>query len=531
MRMRRIVLLLASMALAVIFGSGVSQAEFDGTYQLATMNSDGSDVQPIPATVGPPQEIAPAISPDRRSIAYTTDASELGVVNVDGTNSILLPPLPAGPESTLPLHQAEQSNDLANAWGVVTHFPYVDTAYASNFPMMKTRLDELGVKHIRDKWMVFGPSDPRDQSVYAHFSELYNDLGIQVYLHGKEDEYDSNMTDEINYILSNLPPGALEAWEGINEYNRTDRYGGNPDWAAELEVFQNQLYDGVKNSTRPNIPVSCPAIQRILNGYAEAPTIEGACDWRQAHTYPSGNPPIMAKEKDTIDSIVFDRDVPGANKVANDPNGLKPFSASETGYSTAPDGSFNNISELAKSKYIPRMWMEYYLLRDSHNFHRPYFYQLYDHFSGTTNRPSASHFGLVAHDFTRKATFRSLENMQDIVEDPGPAFTPAPLRYDIENDDPTTHSQLVQKRDGSHLLLIWQEVRSYDKATDQDLSVTPDQVTVRFESAKNVSVYEPRTIASSGVTDDAENHPDRTLTNVTSVTEPVEDEINIIKIQ
>jgi hypothetical protein len=79
-----------------------STTRFDGTYQLATMNPDGSDVQPIPSTAGPPQEFAPAISPDRRSIAYVTDANELGVVNVDGTNSILLPPPPAGADRGFP---------------------------------------------------------------------------------------------------------------------------------------------------------------------------------------------------------------------------------------------------------------------------------------------------------------------------------------------------------------------------------------------------------------------------------------------
>jgi hypothetical protein len=79
-----------------------STTRFDGTYQLATMNPDGSDLQPISSTAGPPQEFAPAISPDRRSIAYVTDANELGVVNVDGTNSILLPPPPAGADRGFP---------------------------------------------------------------------------------------------------------------------------------------------------------------------------------------------------------------------------------------------------------------------------------------------------------------------------------------------------------------------------------------------------------------------------------------------
>lgn len=79
-----------------------STTRFDGTYQLATMNPDGSDLQPITSTAGPPQEFAPAISPDRRSIAYVTDANELGVVNVDGTNSILLPPPPAGRGAEFP---------------------------------------------------------------------------------------------------------------------------------------------------------------------------------------------------------------------------------------------------------------------------------------------------------------------------------------------------------------------------------------------------------------------------------------------
>src|SRR5215208_5503922 len=135
MGMRRIVLLLASMALAVIFGSGVALADspttkedckkggyakygfknqgqcieavklpppaplapdrivfsttrFDGTSQLPTMNPDGRDVQPITSTSGPPQEFTPAISPDGTGLADVSYVNVHGVLTVDGTLSM-----------------------------------------------------------------------------------------------------------------------------------------------------------------------------------------------------------------------------------------------------------------------------------------------------------------------------------------------------------------------------------------------------------------------------------------------------------
>ena len=47
---------------------------------------------------------------------------------------------------------------------------------------------------------------------------------------------------------------------------------------------------------------------------------------------------------------------------------------------------------------------------------------------------------------------------------------------------------------------------------------------------KTVRVFDPTSIASSGPTDDAESHPSRTLSSVSSVTEPIGDQVKIIQV-
>ncbi len=87
----------------------------------------------------------------------------------------------------------------------------------------------------------------------------------------------------------------------------------------------------------------------------------------------------------------------------------------------------------------------------------------------------------------------------------------------------------MQKRDGAFYLALWKEVSSYNRDTDQDISVAPDNVTIKFGSPKNLAVFEPSDVSNWAIGQDVEANPERTLSGM-SITEPVDDAVTIIRI-
>jgi hypothetical protein len=427
----------------------------------------------------------------------------------DDTDNCDTEPGPASnggcPIPSLPSHASKQADSFVDSIGVVTHIGFATTNYYQQLAThVKPALDELGVRHIRDH------AEPTRLDVHEKFAELKRDLGISVMVHPHEDDFPMTAT-KIN-AMGDASGGAIEMWEGINEYNRID----SPTWGAELENYQRAFFNAVQQSRYADLPVGCPSIMNPYPPISEIPRIENpGCDWRLMHSYPGGGShPDSTK--------LSNEDIPVANHVADDPNAQKPIVASETGYTVA-DGAWQEVSELARAKYSPRLSLVYF----QKGIDRAYHYQLYDHKTGTL--PTA-HFGFLKNDWSKTPAWHSLENTIDILEDPGTSFAPGSLKYELSGNSADVRSLLLQKRDGTFYLVLWQEVASYDRASDQDISIVPEKVTVRFEGAKNVAVYAPRTISSSGPADNAKAHPQRTLTGVTSITEPIEDEVNIIKI-
>ena len=70
----------------------------DGTYQLYSMNVDGTDVVQLTHTPEEEREVLPAVSPDGRKIAFVNRIGPeddfyteyLYVMNADGTNPVRL---------------------------------------------------------------------------------------------------------------------------------------------------------------------------------------------------------------------------------------------------------------------------------------------------------------------------------------------------------------------------------------------------------------------------------------------------------
>jgi hypothetical protein len=407
--------------------------------------------------------------------------------------------------------RAKMANAFVNSIGVATHIKFLDTPYA-DYERVKAALGELGVKHIRDS--VVYNQDWRDATVYGRYRDLNASFGIKAMLYFNPDNTGLDTIDaaKMNYILSKMGP-ALELIEGPNEYNATNADGVNPDWGAELEAYQAGLYNAVQASKNPDMPVACPPLQRPYPPIEEVPVLEGICDYRNMHSYPAGNPPMMGAPSDPSDySIVLDRDVPMANYVADNPS--LPITASETGYQTSTDGQ--GISEMAHAKYAPRLAFEYF----NAGITRGYHYQLLDHFNNGDADPQ-SHFGFLRMDFRRKPVFRAMENTIDILEDPGPAFATSSLDYTLAKTTPDIHQTLLQKRDGTFYLAVWREVRSYDLEAKRDISVPSAKATL--------TLNQPITQAATYLPSES-NAPVKRYTEPRRLTVYVPDEVLLVEL-
>jgi hypothetical protein len=188
-----------------------------------------------------------------------------------------------------------------------------------------------------------------------------------------------------------------------------------------------------------------------------------------------------------------------------------PLYITETGYST-----FGEIDEKTAGKYISRA-----LLFDSlAGIVRTYIYELHDDGTDTTN--SEDGYGLFRYDGTPKPAFNAVRSEIALLSDPGPSFAPAPLAYSVTGVASLRH-ELFQKRDGTYVLAIWKEARSWNPYRLREIPVAPSPVTVTFASA-------PRRIAF-GALNDRGNLLEQTATLSGSVvTANVDDHVAFLRL-
>jgi hypothetical protein len=259
---------------------------------------------------------------------------------------------------------------------------------------------------------------------------------------------------------------------------------------------------------------------------SEVPNMASCSDVNSSHAYTGGNMPTGSHDS-AYDSFWYDRDAPFSNAIGQSGRDIY---MTETGYTTATDSFIHKVSLEAQKRYAPRLMMEcfrsYYLASEPNaNLKTCYQYHLIEEDSGTN---AQSNYGLLEYNGTPKPAYRAMENTMDIIDDGGVA-SPAPLDYEITGANSSTHSVLLQEAGGKHYLAIWQEVQSYDKQSDTMNIIAPDSVTVKFETSKPLAVLDVHDITSSGVSDDAETHPTRTLIS-NSITENVKDTVKIIRV-
>ena len=379
--------------------------------------------------------------------------------------------LPAGAGAAT---QARPADSVVETIGVNTHLGYTNTPYYSEFATVRQRLDELGIRYIRDG-ITLGRSDiyPRVRTLAAdgiRLDAIATDP-LQRWSFGTIDQ-------QLDMLETELLP-TLVSIEGPNEYD----IQGDDNWVPVLRDHQRRLYEAIKS--RPalaGLPVVGPSIVR-RDSMAQVGDLSAWLDQGNTHTYLSGNIP-------ELDSL-WNSEFAAATPVF----GGKPWQVTETGYNnavnTVPSGH-QPVSERAAGVYIPRLYLE--------NFRRgvvrSYAYELLDEHEDTPREEIEWSFGLLRNDLSKKPAAVSLERLIGLLADPGPAFNPQSLEFDVEGAPGTLRQLLLQKRDGSFYLVLWNRVSVWDRDTRAELSPGAEPMTIELgEPIASAQVYEPSAAA------------------------------------
>lgn len=373
----------------------------------------------------------------------------LGLLSV----SLIVLPIAWSPSAQWQTETARPAADFVNSVGVATHLRYLDTAYKHYDDIIKPRLLELGVRHIRDGGKNKG------------FYEKLNDLagyGIRATL--VMDPRDGLTPD--NAIAEGLQPvlGAVEAVEGPNEWDVHPklRYQGLafPDGVRN---YQTGLYRALKaNPDTQNLPVLLPSLAIPENGRKLGKLEAG--DMGNMHSYAGGNLP--SQDLDT-------RWIPQTQAVTG-PD--KPLVATECGWHTAVSdrrASQPGVPEEVVGRYAPRLALEYF----NRGIVRSFLYQLIDERKAEKQE---QRFGLLRHDGTPKPAFTSLKNLLALLEDGGSVVAPQTMQYYLSGDTKQVHHTLLQKSDGRFYLVLWQEVPGFGLRNRKVLSPATKTVTLNL---------------------------------------------------
>lgn len=354
---------------------------------------------------------------------------------------------------------ARSADAFVDFIGVNTHLGYSDTTYRDFEGIIKPRLLELGVRHIRDGTF--------SESVLQKYLELGRH-GIRVLF----------ITDSRRAVerAQRLRP-ALLAIEGMNEPDT------KPGWVPRLREEQQRLYAAVKgNPATADLPVVVSSLANIRNSPGELGDLSAVLDFGNMHPYAAGQPP----SRHWGWGLSMERALTEARKVSAG----KPLFVTECGYHNKVNNpNHPGVSEAAEARYLPRLLLVYF---DQPGLVRAYKYEFLDLKPDPGMTDMECHFGLVRTNGTPKPSFVALKNMIHLLSDPGPSFKPGTLDYKLSGKTNSIRHTLLQKRDGTFWLALFHEVVSFDLKTKEDVAPAPAPLTLRFgHSAHRVRLFRP----------------------------------------
>jgi hypothetical protein len=333
--------------------------------------------------------------------------------------------------------QAYQADQIADMVGINCHFAYAGV-YTDQFPTLKSRLTELGLRHIRDE-------NNGDNPTFNDHVNQAAGLGMKFDLICEKWWTPLWVQNRNNLIATkNMPNAPVEFIEYPNEDD------ASPTWVQDYTTFFAAFRGGDANTS--GIPIFGPSFantpagaQNFIN--AGGGDMSAKMDYANLHSYPGGEY-VEGPMGGGWGNYTLDHDIAEYNLINS---GHKTYVASETGYQLAQPGHGNlPVAESVAAKYEPRLLM-WYLKK---GFKYAYHYQL-------INNNTLENFGILNNDLSRRQSFYAIKNTIKLFNDPGPAFYPGTLTYSLSgNNLANIKSMVFQKRNGNFYLVLWQAIAS-----------------------------------------------------------------------
>jgi hypothetical protein len=326
---------------------------------------------------------------------------------------------------------------IVESVGVNVHLHHNDTLYYDNFPLVRSRLHELGVRHVRD-----GLIDTTWTEYYAR----HNQLGRE----GIGGTFIAAM-DAPSALLEEYPWRMADSFEAYEAPNEPDA-SGDPNWVDKVRTVLNRL-----QAVRGWFPVYGPALTGEW-AYGALGSIGSMVDAGNLHNYPSGRHAGTWGWGDWgYGSIWWHLEL--MRRIT----GSKHPITTETGYRN-DSGAHDAVPTDIAARYMPRLLLEQFRA----GIIRTFIYELVD--SGPEQ------YGLLRSNGSPKPAFTAVKNLLSLLDDAGRPANVKPLDYDLQNEPYYLHHLALQKRDGTYYVAMWVEEGSYD--VDSRSRWTVDQASV-----------------------------------------------------
>lgn len=402
----------------------------------------------------------------------------LTLLSVTRVTATTLPATTVAWKQALPRRAAQ----LTDFVGINTRLQNKPSAYQNFNSIVIPRLQELGVKHVRDAMINLGEPDTTLWGKYAslarqgiRFLLVADPRGIST-MSGVMDSLERSL----GFVWAVQGPNELDVGNNINVRYRGATYPNN------IRYYQQDLYTSIKRSTNPAIR-ALPVVGPSFLSYHAADIGPLSCNLGAIHSYPFGKEPSYR-----LDDLF----IPAARIVC--PN--VPVVATETGYHGALQAVAPvqpAIPETVRAFYVPRLYLEYFRRPQ---FRRVYLYQLVDDVIDPSHQEE--NFGLISASGMPKAAFWSLRNLMLHLKDDTPnaaTFTPQLLTYRlIGSPPPDLHTLVVQRSNGEYVFFLWRERLSYNLATKQLIDVP--SAALRLEVGRTASNISLRRLVNTTVT-------------------------------